>query len=193
MPITPIVPAVLADAVGEGAAGASGVAEVVAAPLTTAPTPDEAPAPTAAASATFPRPKNGWDAVELTLWRSAQSFGFTVCKDTGLVQAVTQGGSGVLAGLQEGDVIVGVNDARLRLGQPFASHLSGRQREGSKLKLVVHRRWPAQPAGDPSKRQRTARQQPGMQAFDGVRLGDGARTHAERLANTFMTGTADSL
>ena len=196
-PITPAVPAVLAGAVvgGEAEAGASGVPAVAvgrAAPPTTAPTADEAPAPAATDLASFPPSKSGWDAVELTLFRSAQSFGFTVCKDTGLVEAVAQGGSGALAGLRQGDVIVGVNDARLRLGEPFASHLSGRQREGSKLTLVVHRRQHAQPT-DPSKRQRTARQQPGMQAFDGVRLGDGARTHAERLANTFVTGTANTL
>ena len=132
---------------------------------------------------------------ELTLSRGAQGYGFTVNKDSGLVEKVTQGGNGALAGLCEGDVIVGVNDTRLRLGEPFASHLSRSQcqREGSKLKLAVHRRLSAQGASDPNKRQRTARQQPGMQALDGVRLGDGLRTHAERLANTFATGTANSL
>ena len=56
----------------------------------------------------------------------------------------------------------------------MSSHLAGRQREGVKLTLVVHRRCRADNLG---KRQRTKCQQPGMQTMAGVRLGDGARTH----------------
>ena len=104
---------------------------------------------------------------------------------------VKPGMSGAVAGLESGDVIVGVNDARLRHYEPFASQLIGRQREGTRLKLTAHRRCQA---NNPNKRQRTAaRQQPGMQAFTGVRLGDGARTHIARLAATFATGTASCL
>ena len=107
-----------------------------------------------------------------------------------LVEAVAPGGSGAVAGLQEDDVIVGVNNLRLQHYVSFASQLSGRQREGMRLKLTVHR---LRQASEPNKRQRKAHHEPGKQGFTGMRLGDGMRTHAERIAATFATGSAGRL
>jgi membrane-associated protease RseP (regulator of RpoE activity) len=179
------------------AATAAAAASPVTAATATAASPVRAAAPAAATTAEVPAAavvlatlKAGWEAVDLVLCRGARGYGFTVNLQ-GLVEEVKPGMSGAVAGLEEGDVIVGVNDDRLRHNLLFAYHLTGRQCEGVKLKLTVHRRCRA---NDPNKRQRTAvRQQPGMQAFAGVRLGDGARTHAARLAATFANGTADSL
>ena len=127
----------------------------------------------------------------MVLCRGARGYGFFVSDQDGVVDEVKPGMSGAVAGLQAGDVIVGINDARLRHYELFASQLIGRQCEGTRLKLTAHRRCQA---NNPNKRQRTAaRQQPGMQAFTGVRLGDGARTHTARLAATFATGTSGCL
>ena len=135
---------------------------------TTALIGDEAPTlaqPIAAAAPLVP-PKVGWEVVEVVLSRGARGYGFTLegygSGFTGKVEAVMQGCSGAVAGLEKGDVIVGVDGARLQLSRPFASHLQGRQREGVRLKLTVHRRCRAD---DPHKRQRTVAQQPGMQVL----------------------------
>ena len=131
--------------------------------------PDAVTAKVLAAAALLPKPKSGWEAVELVLSRSVHSYGFTVSLQ-GLVEAVVQRGSAAVAGLEQGDVIVGVIKLHLQHYQWFASHLSGRQREGTRLKLTVHR---CCQASDPNKQQCRACHQPGMQAFTGVCLSDG--------------------
>ena len=186
--------------IGQSVAPIANAATAAPAAATTAPTATAAPTtatttPTAPA-ATAPTdviaaPKAGWEAVELVLFRGARGYGFFVSLQDGVVDEVMPGMSGAVAGLESSVVIVGVNDARLRHYELIASQLIGRQCEGTRLKLTAHRRCQA---NNPNKRQQTAaRQQPGMQAFTGVRLGDGARTHIERLAATFATGTASCL
>ena len=126
-------------------------------------------------------------------------LGFSVTQRN-VIDKVHGGGSADKAGLQEGDVVIAVNGVRLARGTRMISLLP-KGRQGLVVSLSITRLMPtaaeteAPAAGDaPSGRKRA---QPdrlgGMTSLDGVRIGNGAQTHAQRLTCVFAAQTGESL
>jgi hypothetical protein len=153
-----------------------------------------AKAPTIPASAAIAPPAHplNMEVIEQVLIRGQRGYGFSLSA-ANQVDRVYEGGSAAVAGLHMDDLVVAVNGRRLAAGE--AMSLEGRQCEGTRLTLTCHRKrsLAADEADNASKRRRTAVQQPGMRSYQGVRIADASRTHAQRMADRFESGTADCL
>ena len=110
------------------------------------------------------------------------------------------GGTGAdRSGLKAGDVIIAIDGHRLSRGVQFLSLLP-KGNSGSVVTLVVVRLILPEPdteSAGPCGRGRRKRVQPerlsGNATLDCIRLGNGARSHVQRLAGMFAGQTGDSL
>lgn len=131
------------------------------------------------------------EAIELVLTRAHAGYGFTISDDHE-VEAVVEGGSAAVAGMQQHDKVVMVNGRKLSEGKTLV--LQGRQSEGVRLTLTCHRKRAQEPGVEaPQKRRRTTAQQSGMCSYAGVRMANAPRNHVQRMVDRFASGTADSL
>ena len=131
------------------------------------------------------------EAIEVVLTRGHAGYGFTISDDNE-VEAVVEGGSAAVAGMQQHDKVVMVNGRKLSEGEALV--LQGRQSEGVRLTLTCHRKRAQEPGVEaPQKRRRTTAQQPGMCSYAGVRMANAPRNHVQRMVDRFASGTADSL
>lgn len=132
------------------------------------------------------------EVVHVVLVRGPDGYGFRVTTDSLQVEAVTEGGSAALGGLQVDDL-----GSSQPTGSPLvpgvALALPGRQREGTHLTLTCRRVRMHAEAEAGEKRRRTTVQQPGMRSYDGVRMADAPRSRIARMADRFASGTANSL
>jgi len=129
------------------------------------------------------------------LTRGGSGYGFTISKDNE-VEAVVEGGSAAIAGMQQHDRVVMVNGSKLLEGEALA--LQGKQSEGVRLTLMCHRKRTQVPACEPGveapqKRRRTSTEQPSMCSYVGVRMANAPRNHVQRMVDRFANGTAHSL
>ena len=136
------------------------------------------------------------EAIELVLTRGRAGYGFRISNDHHEVEAVVEGGSAAVAGMQLHDRVIMVNGDTLLEGEALV--LQGRQSEGVRLTVTCHRKRAQAPAREPgveapAKRRRASAQLPGMCSYAGVRMANAPRNHVERMVDRFVTGTADSL
>ena len=131
------------------------------------------------------------EAIEVVLTRGHAGYGFTISDDHE-VEAVVEGGSAAVAGMQQHDKVVMANGRKLSEGEGLV--LQGRQSEGVRLTLTCHRKRAQEPGVEaPPKRRRTTAQQSGMCSYAGVRMANAPRNHVQRMVDRFASGTADSL
>ena len=131
------------------------------------------------------------EAIEVVLTRGHAGYGFTISTDHE-VEAVVEGGSAAVAGMQQHDKVVMVNGRKLSEGEALV--LQGRQSEGVRLTLTCHRKRAQEPGVEaPPKRRRTTAQQSGMCSYAGVRMANAPRNHMQRMVDRFASGTANSL
>lgn len=132
-------------------------------------------------------------------------LGFSVTARN-IVDGVHSGGAAEKGGLKEGDLLIAVNGAQLIRGLRLVSVLP-KGGQGTAVTLFVVRPMvptPQQPEqSEPQEQQlgqrgeRRKRARPdrlgGSTSLEGVRLGDGPRSHIQRLAGIFAGQTGDSL
>ena len=114
-----------------------------------------------------------------------------------MIEKVHSGAGADRAGLEAGDLIIAVDGHRLSRGVQFLSLLP-KGSSGSVVTLIVVRPIPPglepEPAGGRGGRKRAQPERLGGNAtLDGVCLGNGARSHVQRLAGMFAGQTGDSL